>query len=439
MGTPMPTEAFPAGEPTTQMPATGVDQGAGVPPTQPPGVGFGDPVDPYGEPEPEEEEAPWYKKPLPIALVFLVLLGLGALLALFLVGGDDDAAADNSSLLILEVADQNGEPLEADFAASVVGPVGNETAYSWVRPAGAVPGELAGASADSQGRVVYEWEIDTDTIAPDDWAATVSLLQPLPEGASPASGLVECVLERDGDPDTVVTMSVDVIDDGSGGGQAASFLFPNYQFSVDDTVTCDVVTELPLGADTSVPGTTVAPSTSVGDTTTTSPATTTTAPAATTTTTTTTTTTPPATTVPEETAWDVILGDPDLTALAALIQLAGLDDDLDDPNATLTVLAPTNQAVADAVSAPGAPDFGDPDVVEAVLLTHVNDTEAFSSAELLALNPPEFTVVNPGPHAIDAGATPPTVGGAELGPIDLNASNGVVHVIDQVLLPVTLP
>jgi hypothetical protein len=91
------------------------------------------------------------------------------------------------------------------------------------------------------------------------------------------------------------------------------------------------------------------------------------------------------------------------------------------------------------VSGIGAPDFGDEDVAEAVLLTHVNDIEALLSAQLLALDPPEFVVVNPGPHEIDAGASPPTIGEAGVVLVDVEAANGVLHVIDRVLLPEELP
>jgi hypothetical protein len=58
---------------------------------------------------------------------------------------------------------------------------------------------------------------------------------------------------------------------------------------------------------------------------------------------------------------------------------------------------------------------------------------------LRALDPPEFVVANPGPHVIDAAANPPTIGGATVLVADIEASNGVLHVIDRVLLPQELP
>ena len=142
---------------------------------------------------------------------------------------------------------------------------------------------------------------------------------------------------------------------------------------------------------------------------------------------------------PEATLWDVIVNSPDLSGLRSLIELAGLQDVLSDPNATLTLLAPTNQAVTTAAAGVGAPDFTNPAVVESVLLTHVDNTGALLIRDLLALEPPEFVVANPGPHAIDAAANPPTIGGAKVLVADIEASNGVMHVIDKMLLPEVLP
>ena len=48
---------------------------------------------------------------------------------------------------------------------------------------------------------------------------------------------------------------------------------------------------------------------------------------------------------------------------------------------------------------------------------------------------PAFRRLNP----IDTAANPPTIGGAEVLVADVEASNGVLHVIDRVLLPAELP
>jgi uncharacterized surface protein with fasciclin (FAS1) repeats len=223
-----------------------------------------------------------------------------------------------------------------------------------------------------------------------------------------------------------MAVTVDVPDPAA--EQVADYSFPNYQFLAGDTVTCKLSTIRPVETTTTTSTTTTVPET----TTTTVAPETTVAPS----------TTLPVVTVPpqpEATLWDVILNSPDLSELRALVELAGLQDVLSDPNATLTLLAPSNQAITTAAGGVGAPDFTNPAVVESVLLTHVDNTQALLITQLLALDPPEFVVVNPGPHPIDAAANPPTIGGAEVLVADIEAANGVLHVIDQVLLPQTLP
>jgi uncharacterized surface protein with fasciclin (FAS1) repeats len=298
-----------------------------------------------------------------------------------------------------------------------------------------VAGQVTGEGTGSDGRVGFEWSIDTAIVDAASWSATVTLQQPLPPGWTPAGPQTECVLDRPDEPDTIVTMNAGVDGDDLATDRVVTYSFPNYQFLAGDTVDCEVTTQRPVDATTTTAAatTTVAPTTAA-PTTTVAPATTTTAPA--------TTTTAPVVTVPpqpEATLWDVIDNSPDLSELKALIQRADLVDALDDPDATLTLLAPTNQAIANAVGGIGAPDFNDPDVAEAVLLTHVNDDEVLLSAQLLALDPPEFEVVNPGPHEIDAGASPPTIGEARVVLVDVEAANGVLHVIDRVLVPQALP
>lgn len=423
----IPVQPGPMG-PTAQIPATQPGPGGAMPPGMPPGTHY---EDPYGEPDPEDD-IPWYKRPAALALMLLVLLALGALIAWWLLSGDDDSSATaDSSLIVIEVTDQDGAPVDTGFIVGVNGPPGNEASYEWIRPDDAPPGEVAGTGSGSDGRVEFEWAIDPEVVDPASWSATVSVAQALPAGWEPADTLVECVLQRPGEPNTVVTMNAAVTDGDPATDRFVNYTFPNYQFLAGDTVECDITTVRPVEATTTTAPTTTAPATTLAPTTTVA-ATTTAA----------TTTTVPVVTLPpqpEATLWDVIDNSPDLSGLKGLIQLADLVDVFDDPDATLTLLAPTNQAITNAAGGIGAPDFGDADVVEAVLLTHLNDTEVLLSAQLLALDPPEFVVVNPGPHEIDASAVPPTIGEGSLVLVDIEAANGVLHVIDRVLLPEELP
>jgi uncharacterized surface protein with fasciclin (FAS1) repeats len=417
---PDPAPVYP--EATTQMPVAGV--GGAMPPGMPPATGYGDPLG-------SEPPTPWYKKPVPIIAAIVVVAAAAGLIAwLFFGGGDDDPAATaQSSLLVLEVSDEAGASVDAGFIVDVKGPATAPADYTWIQPASAVAGQFAGDSTGSDGRVEFEWEPAGVSSDPTTWAANVTIAQQVPAGWTPPGPLVDCVLDRPDAQESVVSMAVAVDVPDPAVDRVASYSFPNYQFLAGDTVTCRLSTIRPVE-------TTTTTSTTIEETTTTSTTvaetTTTVAPA----------TTTPVVTVPpqpEATLWDVILNSPDLSDLRALVELAGLQDVLSDPNATLTLLAPSNQAITTAAGGVGAPDFTNPSIVEAVLLTHVDNTQVLLITQLLALDPPEFVVVNPGPHAIDAAANPPTIGGAEILVADIEASNGVLHVIDQVLIPQTLP
>ena len=147
------------------------------------------------------------------------------------------------------------------------------------------------------------------------------------------------------------------------------------------------------------------------------------------------TTTLPIVTVPPQpgaTLWDVIANSPDLSELKALIEAADplVQETLEDPNATLTLFAPSNTAIEDAANTVPPPDLSDQALVTSILLAHVNGTEALTAADVLALT--EVPVLEGGPQPVDDGP-PPTIGGAGLLVTDVVAANGVLHVIDAVM------
>jgi uncharacterized surface protein with fasciclin (FAS1) repeats len=135
--------------------------------------------------------------------------------------------------------------------------------------------------------------------------------------------------------------------------------------------------------------------------------------------------------------YDVISGSPNHTSLKAAIDAANLQSALQDPNATLTVFGPDNDAFDDLATALGVtiPDLlANPDL-ENILLYHVLGSEVPSSAVtngLLAqpLNPAntiKMTVTATG----DVFANQAQVNGA-----DIAADNGVIHSLNAVILPV---
>lgn len=121
-----------------------------------------------------------------------------------------------------------------------------------------------------------------------------------------------------------------------------------------------------------------------------------------------------------------------LTELLTAATTAGLADTLTGAG-PFTVFAPTNAAF----EALGANAPTDPDLLANVLLNHVVPGTQDSAAVLAAA---EFTTAANVSIAVDAMATPPTIGGAALNTdaLDVPASNGIVHVINEVIIPPTI-
>jgi len=170
----------------------------------------------------------------------------------------------------------------------------------------------------------------------------------------------------------------------------------------------------------------------------------------------TTTTTMPETTTttvaPEPTIAEIVAelaaGDPaEFTILLAALGTAGLVDALDNPDDELTVFAPTDEAFGNLLEALGitAEELLARDDLADILLYHVSGAGVFDAATVIGaapiaaletLNPGGATLkveVIDGMVVINDGAAP--LGGATVTTPDVFASNGVIHVIDTVLLP----
>jgi uncharacterized surface protein with fasciclin (FAS1) repeats len=148
----------------------------------------------------------------------------------------------------------------------------------------------------------------------------------------------------------------------------------------------------------------------------------------------TTTTIPEIIPEPGETVWDVIEREPELSELQRLIELAGLQAGLQDPGSTYTLFAPTNDAITAALEDLGDPEDIDQEVLQNLLLSHLNDVDAIQQAELITLT--EVPVVFGGPQQVDGAAKPPTIGGARILVQAAPTANGIIYAIDEVLQPV---
>ena len=142
-----------------------------------------------------------------------------------------------------------------------------------------------------------------------------------------------------------------------------------------------------------------------------------------------------------DTIVDIALDNPDFSTLVAAVVKADLVDTLNG-NRMFTVFAPTNDAFDAAAEAVlGAGNNGmdlvnalDEDTLTSILLYHVSPGERFSgdvvSAERVRMMSKSFVFVD-GTTLVGNNSSANLV----LDLIDIDASNGVIHVIDFVLLP----
>lgn len=133
----------------------------------------------------------------------------------------------------------------------------------------------------------------------------------------------------------------------------------------------------------------------------------------------------------DSTIVDVAAGNDDFSTLVSLVEAAGLADTLSGEG-PYTVFAPTNDAF-DALPAVLV-DYlvANPDVLTQVLTYHVVDGAVLSSD----LSSGEVTTLDMG-NAVDVTVSDMGVGvnNASVVQADIEASNGVVHAVDTVLLP----
>jgi transforming growth factor-beta-induced protein len=143
-----------------------------------------------------------------------------------------------------------------------------------------------------------------------------------------------------------------------------------------------------------------------------------------------------------ETVVDVAAGNDDFSTLVAAVEAAGLTEALADPEASFTVFAPTNEAFEAALEALGLTAeelLADTDTLTSILTYHVLDEEVTSmdiadagteEIPVETLSGEELTIV-----VGDAGNVGFVDQDAVVTMADIEASNGVIHVIDAVLLP----
>ena len=120
----------------------------------------------------------------------------------------------------------------------------------------------------------------------------------------------------------------------------------------------------------------------------------------------------------------MIQGTPRLEDFAKALEVCGLQGQLSDPNATLTLFAPNNDVV------PELTECVDP--TDTLLKVHIHPAGKLSAAELDAAAPTQLEMLDGLTVAVEPG---PVVGGANITDADIAASNATIHVVDALVAP----
>lgn len=139
--------------------------------------------------------------------------------------------------------------------------------------------------------------------------------------------------------------------------------------------------------------------------------------------------------LPAQDIVDIVVSDPSFTTLAAAVQAADLVATLQG-DGPFTVFAPTDDAFAAALESLGitAEELLASENLAGILTYHVVAGEFFA-ADVLTLDGQEVPTVNGQSVTISVRDGVVFVNEAQVTVTDITASNGVVHVIDSVLLP----
>ena len=144
----------------------------------------------------------------------------------------------------------------------------------------------------------------------------------------------------------------------------------------------------------------------------------------------------PATPEPDTTVWDIVVNSTVHTTLESLVELANLDGALDDASASLTLFAPTDAAFALLPQSLVDGLVADPTgALSQVLLYHVVGSTALSTD---LTNGQTVTTLNGETVTVTINADGVFINESQVIVADIVTDNGVVHVIDAVLVPTTL-
>ncbi len=133
---------------------------------------------------------------------------------------------------------------------------------------------------------------------------------------------------------------------------------------------------------------------------------------------------------------DVAAASSDFTVLVEAVKAAGLAETLSGPG-PFTVFAPTDAAFADALKTLGITKeqlLADPEKLKAILTYHVV-AGALKAADVVKLDGQDVPTVAGSTVKVKTDGSTVMINDATVTTADVTASNGVIHVIDHVLLP----
>ena len=137
-----------------------------------------------------------------------------------------------------------------------------------------------------------------------------------------------------------------------------------------------------------------------------------------------------------QTIVDIAAGNPDFSILVEAIKAAGLVETLSGKG-PFTVFAPTNEAFANALTALNTTKeklFADTKTLTAILTYHVV-VGSVMAADVVKLDGQSVATVNGAKVKISVSGSTVKVNDATVVKTDIEASNGIIHVIDSVLVP----
>ena len=139
----------------------------------------------------------------------------------------------------------------------------------------------------------------------------------------------------------------------------------------------------------------------------------------------------------EKTIVEIAVGNKDFSTLVTAVKAAGLVETLSGPG-PFTVFAPTNEAFAALKKAIGEEKFAavlkDKEQLTAILTAHVVKGSVMAEAVVKA-DGKEVETIQGSKYKVSVDGKTVKIGDATVKVTDIKAKNGVIHVIDTVLLP----